>query len=355
MTISRSWMMFVAALLLVPSCTRSVAQSQKAETSRFQEIYGLVRSNLNTVTEAELDAAAVRGLLDELGSMVLLVTNRPPADATAGSQLISRTNLFDGAYSYLRIQEVDSGLSKELAERLNDSKKLKGAVLDLRFAYGQNYQAAAEAADQFMTSEQALLKQGETTISSTAKNSAINLPLVVLVNRETTGAAEALVAILRQANLALVIGAPTAGHAYAFKEVSLQNGNRLRIATGSVRLGNGQELSKNGFNPDIRIEIGKEEEKAYFADPYKVMAKPFAQSVRPGTNDLSSLFGTNRFSRRRINEAELLRMQREGVDLNAESEPPAALGRPLVPVVHDPALARGLDFLKGFALVQGRR
>jgi hypothetical protein len=177
---------------------------------------------------------------------------------------------------------------------------------------------------------------------------------VVLVNAETAGAAEALAAVLRQLNLALAVGAPTAGHAHVFKEFNLQGGQRLRVAVGSIELGSGQELSKHGFKPDIRIVISKEDERGYFADPYKTSPKLFAQSVRPGTNELTGIFGTNRFSRRRINESELLRMQREGLDPNSEPEISPS-EKPLIPVINDPALARGLDFLKGLTLMQGRR
>ena len=33
--------------------------------------------------------------------------------------------------------------------------------------------------------------------------------------------------------------------------------------------------------PDIRIAVNPEDEKAYFEDPYKVLAKPFAQAAKP--------------------------------------------------------------------------
>jgi hypothetical protein len=55
--------------------------------------------------------------------------------------------------------------------------------------------------------------------------------------------------------------------------------------------------------------------------------------------------------RRRINEAELVRMQKEGL-LDADEPLPVAKADPVKPIVRDPALARGLDLLKALAIVK---
>ena len=54
-----------------------------------------------------------------------------------------------------------------------------------------------------------------------------------------------------------------------------------------------------------------------------------------------------------MNEAELVRMQREGLDLSRDATPSAS--EPPKPILQDPALARALDFLKGMAVAQSRR
>jgi hypothetical protein len=104
--------------------------------------------------------------------------------------------------------------------------------------------------------------------------------------------------------------------------------------------------------PDIQISVNRKDERAFFEDPYRLPAKPFAQAARAGTNDLASGQSTNR-TRRRLNEAELVRMQRDGVDL--ESESMVAPSTPAGPVITDPALSRALDLLKGLALAYKRR
>ena len=101
-------------------------------------------------------------------------------------------------------------------------------------------------------------------------------------------------------------------------------------------------MSEQGLKPDIAVEVSPEEERAYYGDAYKAPEK---------TNLLAS---TDRAMRRpRYNEAELVRERREGL---SEADLTALRERdPEKPLVHDPALARALDLLRGLALVRGAR
>jgi C-terminal processing protease CtpA/Prc len=246
---------------------------------------------------------------------------------------------------------VRKGLADQVAlayESLLQTNKLKGLVLDLRFAGGQEYEAAAKVADRFLTKEVALLDWQEGSAHSAAKSEAIKLPVVVLVNRQTTAAAEALAAVMRETDVAVLIGAPTAGAAHLFKEFALSDGRKLRIASGSVQLGDGKKLSSEGVTPDIQVTVAGDDEALVFADPYSQIARSQSASAAPTQTSSSA-----RQPRRRINEAELVRLQREGLDAG---EPATPVTRPPAddnaePVVRDPALARALDLLKGISVL----
>jgi hypothetical protein len=75
----------------------------------------------------------------------------------------------------------------------------------------------------------------------------------------------------------------------------------------------------------------------------------------PGSARLSSANppgGTNLAARRfRVNEAELVREHKAGLDRDLEAETPPPL-EPAKPLVNDPVLARALDLVKGLALVR---
>ncbi|HKS36926.1 MAG TPA: S41 family peptidase [Verrucomicrobiae bacterium] len=343
--------------LLVFGGFQSVARSETNDWPHFQEVFRLLRANLDGASEEDLNRAAVQGLLTHFYPRVILVTNEPSGEAATTVEGISQQTVYEQSYGYLRVARVENGLAGQLAsawKSLTATNQLKGLILDLRFADGMDYAGAAGAADLFLTKERPLLTWGESSAHSTAKKDAITLPLAVLVNPQTSGAAEALAEVLRKTDTAMLIGARTAGGAHVFKEFDLSNGRKLRIAAGSVRVGEDDDLLTAGIKPDIEVPVSVEDERAYFADAYRILAN--RATPRAGQASASSLSGTNRPARRRINEAELVRMQREGQDLDDLVTPAGRAGEEEVsPIVRDPALARAIDLLKGIAIVERSR
>src|SRR5208282_4163866 len=104
------------------------------------------------------------------------------------------------------------------------------------FADGTDYEAAAKVADCFLNSDRPLLDWQTGSARATKKADAIAAPVAILVNGRTTGAAEALAAVLRDANVGLILGATTAGQASLYKVFPLSNGQELRVAVAPVSL-----------------------------------------------------------------------------------------------------------------------
>jgi hypothetical protein len=345
------------AVLLVWAGGRAALRAQtKAENAPapdFKEVYDLIRAHLADMSEAQLNQAAVGALVSGLAPRVSLVTNTAAASAAGETPLVRKSSVFEGDILCLRMGRVGDGLANAISaacRKPGTTNKLKGLVLDLRYAGGDDYAAAAAAADLFVRKEQPLLNWGSGMVRSKEKSDAIALPVAVLVNRQTAGAAEALAAALRETGAGLILGGRTAGQAMVAQEFPLKNGERLRIATAPIQLGDGSALSEQGLKPDIAVEVSPEEERAYYGDAFKatektnLLANADGSPAGPGS-------GTNHLARRpRFNEAELVRERREGVseaDLTALRAP-----EPARPMVQDPALARALDLLRGLALVR---
>ncbi len=330
---------------------RSIADTGTNEAPDFKEVYDLIRQHVAGMSEAELNRAAVQGLVNALSPKVALVTNDADESSSSESPTV-RSNLFEGDIVYLRIKRVANGLDKEIRDVCQPSggtNKFKGLVLDLRFAAGDDYLAAASVADLFVKKEETLLFWGTKPVQSKEKKDAITLPVAVLVNRQTAGAPEALAAMLRQTGAGLILGGVTAGKAMVAKDFPLKDGERLRIATSPIVMGDGSSVSSQGLKPDISVEVSAGEERAYFADAFRVIPRTnVPSSSLSGTNVAAT---TNRNVRRPIfNEAELVRERREGVNLDADGIEREA--EPDKPVVRDPVLARALDLLKGLAVVR---
>lgn len=347
------------AIGLTAAIYLAAGNSARADEPSFDEIYNLIRTNLAGVSAMDLDHAALRGLLEELQGQVTLLTNSTAAaESDTNSPLIGASRVFDDSFAYLQLSRVEEGAASAVTNTLHTlaaTNKLKGLVLDLRFARGQDYGAAVAVADLFLSEAKPVLQIGDKVFNSTAKTNALNLPLAVLVNHQTYSSAEALASVLRRNKAGLVLGSPTAGEAVVFKEFPLSNGQRLRVAVNRVKLGEGPALSLRGVRPDIAIKVDIKDEKEYLKDAYAMLARPGEAGVE--TNLTASISGTtNRSTRRMINEAELVRMHKEGQ--NIDDDTTTAPRTPVVaekPIVRDPVLGRALDLLKGLAVVREYR
>jgi hypothetical protein len=363
MTLSRSrkpsefslWKRSFLGVFLAGMTCGAVGAVAEQESFDFREVYELLKSNLAGTTEAELNRAAVRGLLDQLGPKVTLVGEVPPASKPSPTNVLVAATLFDESYGYFRVNRLEAGTAGEFqsrVDRLRATNALKGVVIDLRFTGGHEYAAAVDLADRFLASEQELVDWGEGWKRSTSKTNAITLPVAILVNRKTTGAAEALAGILRHRQVGLLIGTNTAGQASMAKEFALKSGQHLRLAIAPVKVADGKELPFTGIPADIGVEVTPEDELVWYQDAYKVLSKPPSSTV--STNE-PGLVSTNRSSRRRMNEAELVRMNRDGQTSDRDLPlitTPSQTSERATPVVNDPALVRALDLLKGLAVVQ---
>jgi hypothetical protein len=315
----------------------------------FQEVYQAISTNLGIITSNELDRAAVEGLIDHLAPRVTLASQ----STGTGISPLAQARLFDQGFAYFRIASVNSKLPDAFRAAYQsfvstNSAKIKGLVLDLRFARGTDYSAAAKMADYFLNSEEPLLDWQQGSAKATKKTDAILAPVAILINSQTTGAAAALAAVLRQAGVGLVLGNPTVGGANVFKEIPLSNGDTLRIAVGDVSVGDGKTLS-GGVKPDIAIDSNLQDEKIYLQDPYKDL-HPGQIAQADATTNVPAV------RRPRFNEAELVREHKAGEDTQeAIDDTRATPEEPSAPIIADPVLARALDLLKGLAVVQPSR
>lgn len=326
-----------------------------AEWPPFDEVYGVIRSNLVGVAEADLNRAAVEGLIGQLGSKVVLSRGKEalPEAERAKPDLAGR-RLFDRTLAYIRVKRVEHGLGELFRAALADlaaPDQVEGLVLDLRFADGADYGEAGRVADPFVKVSCKLLSWGDEAFETTAKTNAFDRPVMVLVNGETRGAAEALAAALRHADVALLIGSVTAGQASLFREFPLTTGQRLRIASAPVRVGEGREISSAGIMPDIEVAVRVDDERLFLDDPYRTIPRSGEESRQAS----ASVFGRGPDPSLRVSEADLVRMKREGQDLGGGAFPqPRVAVSEAPPIVTDPALARALDLLKGLAVLKGR-
>jgi C-terminal processing protease CtpA/Prc len=262
--------------------------------------------------------------------------------------------IVEKSFGYYRLSRVENGSMSQLKTAFlahAQTNEIKGVVLDLRYAAGESQEEAARGAEEFL----ATLKsrpaappksdRTKTVEKPGEKNRVAPLPLVLLVNRETRGASETVVERFREKNAGLVIGVTSAGTGNYFQDFPLKNGNILRVLSNAPQPVPEKPAVLSNIKPDLEVAINPQDELAYFYDAYRV-----APRASVDTNQVARAA----LGRRRVNEAELVRMQREG--LSTDPEAAAAPRDTETPrIITDPALARALDLLKGLSLVQQTR
>jgi C-terminal processing protease CtpA/Prc len=263
---------------------------------------------------------------------------------------LAEARVFDDAFAYVRVASVTSNLPEAFRaayKQINETNKtkIKGLVLDLRFADGFDYAAAAKVADCFLSSDHPLLNWQTGSAHATLKSDPITLPVAILINSQTTGAAEALAAVLRESDVGLILGGQTEGKANIFKEFPLSDGDKLRVAVAQVSFGSGKTLA-HGLTPDIAIGSSLEDQRAYLQDPFKVL-HPSLVAKSDGT--ANAVLGQPR-----MNEVELIREHNTGEDQPNPIRDAVDAPEP-APAVTDPVLGRALDLLRGLAVVQPNR
>ena len=219
------------------------------------------------------------------GSLAAQIASR--ADAAAAA--LAKSTVLEGNVAYLRVGQVGESLADEIRAAqgaLAVSNKIAGTILDLRFADGGDLASAKAAANLFVAKK---------------------LPLAILVNGETRGAAAKLAADLREARAGLIFG-------------------------------NSTEIK-----PDIAVVVKIEDEKIFLENPYAAMAQ----------SETNSSTATNNFSPfiDHTTEADLVRAKIKDGDEDETFPPHAA--EPQQPFIRDPVLARAVDLIKGLAVVRG--
>lgn len=315
----------------------------RAELPPLAEVVALLKSNLPGLTPEQLQAGDVESLLGHLSSRVRLLEDyEEPALETSA---LATGSLLEERFAYLRLSEVARGAFTNTLDRLTELRAgrsgVAGVVLDLRFAGGRDFPVAAQLAGIFVPAGTPLFDAGDGLLTSPTVTNRFDGPLVILVNGQTHGAAEALATALQQRGAALLVGDATAGDAAVVQDLPLTTGQRLRVTLSQVKFANGQTVPLSGTIPDLRLPLVTNAERAYLRDPFTI-----ATSLTNSPTATNSITTSVRV-RRRVNEAELVR-NREGTNNVAPvpSEPTSA-----PPIIRDPVLARGLDFLKGRALL----
>lgn len=299
--------MLCLGVLISPTGRAQDSENDALSPLQLPEIIKVIRQHLPTISQADLDRAALQGILTEFQSQLEVVSaasgETSSSPSTEASPTPALTRLYDSSLGYLASPLMDPSAPQSVRAGYNqlvNEHIVKGLVVDLRHVSGSGYSILPELVGLFTSQPLPLLDWGEGNQPAAPQSVQIKPPVVVLIDESTQGAGEALAAVLRTTKLGILIGRKTAGEAHRIEEIPLESGQILRLAAGKISLADGQELSSEGVSPDIDVP------------------------------------------------------RSETAPTTAEQQDSPVPGEPLRFPQDDPILARALELLKGINIVEGR-
>jgi len=268
----------------------------------LQAALTILKSNFTSpdaLTETELNRATLTGVLTRIPGAMMLLPSREASSPQSPTPLYAE--IFEGHLGYLRLGDFSSANLRELDKKLQDfgQKKVDALILDLRASNGGDFASAAEFAKRFCPKGKPLFSVRKPAARQDRQFTSDRDPsfqglMVLLVDNDTAGAAEAFAAALRLYNKALAIGQPSAGRAVEYSDVALPSGKTLRVASAEAVLPDDQPLFPGGVKPDLPVEMSPGEKRQIFKlSGERGMAQFVYETDRPHLNEAALIAGTN--------------------------------------------------------------
>ena len=169
-------------------------------------------------------------------------------------------SMLDDRIGYVQIVEFDDITVSQFAEALEDLKeqKAQGMILDLRGNPGGNLYSVVDIADMLL--EEGLIlytedKKGRREEYSSAKGTAIDIPMVVLVDRNSASASEVLSGALKDHEKATLVGTTTFGKGIVQTIRTLRDGSAVKLTISAYYTPAGNNIHGTGIEPDVVVEF----------------------------------------------------------------------------------------------------
>jgi carboxyl-terminal processing protease len=209
------------------------------------------------------------------GSDVTLTVKSPdqePRDVTVTRDRISVPavvyEMRDDGIAYLRLGEFSSPAARQVQEALDSllAENPQGLVLDLRGNPGGFLRTAVDITSQFVGEGPIVIERfkdgSEEVFEASRGGSALDIPLVVLVNEGSASASEILAGAVQDTGRGILVGETTFGKGSVQVPSELSDGSVLSITTARWFTPNDRLIHGEGLAPDIQVERTEEDIEA---------------------------------------------------------------------------------------------
>jgi len=295
-----------------PSLSPSPAPAAREEMDSYERLEALDAEQIRLATETIRANHAEASVLDEVGMARatlrgLLEGFHPGAELTGGEDRKPesspfRAEILDGRVGYVRLGSIASESIAQLDSALQDftAKKTEGVVLDLRATpTSEDFPLAAQICERFVPNGTALFSlvrpaEKQEKIFTSSRAPSFQGVIVLLVDEDTAGAAEAVTAALRRSAKAMIVGTNTSGRAVEFATMPLGGGHNLRYAVAEARVAGLPAIYPRGVEPDLEVPQSPEDKKAILDGALEKGIAGFVfENERVRMNEAALVAGTN--------------------------------------------------------------
>lgn len=206
--------------------------------------------------KGEEGTQVVLTLLGEDGSIREATCTRATLRSSSASG-----KMLEGNIGYVRLSNFYSGSSDSFKQEV-DTLVEQGAqalIVDVRSDPGGYVAELEKILDYLLPEGPVFTQKARWWFQSVYRSDTecIDLPIAVLVNKDSYSAAELLAAQLRESVGAPIVGELTSGKGYSQVTFPLFNGGGVGLSTATYCTGSGHSLIGEGITPDVELSLNE--------------------------------------------------------------------------------------------------
>ena len=205
-----------------------------------------------------------------------------------GVPAVQEQTMADGV-GYVKAQVLNKGKAQDIATKIKSLQRqgAKKLILDLRNSSEGDEEEGVAVANLFLDNGMIASVHGQkydkVTYTADAQKKITDLPLVVLVNRGTAGAAEIVAAAILENGRGDVVGDKTFGEGSVQKLIEVPDGSALILSVAKYYTPKGKAIQENGITPNVPVAAG--DDLAALPDDEDGNAPDEPQKTQPKEDD----------------------------------------------------------------------
>ncbi|HHW46482.1 MAG TPA: S41 family peptidase [Clostridiales bacterium] len=197
---------------------------------------------------------------------------------------------------YIKITEFNAETTDQFKNAVKTLKE-QGAdalIFDVRKNGGGTVDSAAKILD-FLLPEGNIMSvryaNGKDEVLHKSDPAQIELPMAVLVDKQTASAAELFAAAIRDYDKGILVGSQTYGKGVMQRTYYLSDGSSIKITVAEYTPPSGVSFNGIGLDPDVKIDLNAEQEKYYY-----IISEDKDPVVQGAVNNLKKQIAASNFN-----------------------------------------------------------